>query len=58
MVECRLDPRMSKVFGRPNILLAHLMMLRDEHKSGNIAVLGQAPRAGRRTFEDALLAEI
>mgnify|MGYP007103419552 FL=1 len=33
------------------------MMLRNEHKPGNMAVLVQAPRTGLRTFEDALVGD-
>ncbi len=54
MVERRLDPSMSEVFSWADIPLAHMKMLRNEHKPGNMAVLVQAPRTGLRTFEDAL----
>ncbi len=54
MVERRLDPSMSEVFGWEDIPLAHMKMMRNEHKPGNMAVLVQAPRTGLRTFEDAL----
>ena len=57
MVERRLDPCMSEVFGWSDIPLAHSMMLRNEHKLGNMAVLVQSPRTGPRTFEDVLLGE-
>jgi crotonyl-CoA carboxylase/reductase len=33
---------------------AHMKMLRNEHKPGNMAVLVQAPRTGLRTLEDVL----
>ena len=55
MVERRLDPCMSEVFGWNEIPAAHIKMRRNEHKPGNMAVLVQAPRAGLRTFEDAVL---
>ena len=55
MVERRLDPCMSEVFGWDEIPAAHIKMRRNEHKPGNMAVLVQAPRAGLRTFEDAVL---
>ena len=55
MVERRLDPCMSEVFGWNEIPAAHIKMRRNEHKPGNMAVLVQAPRAGLRTFEDAIL---
>ena len=54
MVERRLDPCLSEVFGFDQIPAAHTKMLRGEHLPGNMAVLVQAPRAGLRTFEDAL----
>ena len=54
MVERRLDPSMSEVFGWDDIPAAHMKMLRNEHKPGNMAVLVQAPRTGLRTFEDSL----
>ena len=57
MVERRLEPYISKVFGWSDIPLVHSMMLRNEHKPGNMAVLVQAPCTGLRTFEDALLGE-
>ncbi|MGR3343506.1 MAG: crotonyl-CoA carboxylase/reductase [Paracoccaceae bacterium] len=54
MVERRLDPCMSEVFPWAEIPHAHLKMLRNEHKPGNMAVLVQAPRTGLRTLEDVL----
>ncbi|RME16091.1 MAG: crotonyl-CoA carboxylase/reductase [Alphaproteobacteria bacterium] len=54
MVERRLDPSMSEVFPWEEIPLAHMKMLRNEHKPGNMAVLVQAPTTGLRTFEDVL----
>jgi crotonyl-CoA carboxylase/reductase len=54
MVERRLDPCMSEVFGWDDIPAAHTKMRKNEHKPGNMAVLIQAPRTGLRTFEDAL----
>jgi crotonyl-CoA carboxylase/reductase len=53
MVERRLDPCMSEVFGWQEIPRAHTMMWKNQHKPGNMAVLVQAPRAGLRTLEDA-----
>ena len=46
---------MSEVFDWNEIPAAHIKMRRNEHKPGNMAVLVQAPRAGLRTFEDAIL---
>ncbi len=54
MIERRLDPCMSEVFPWDQIPQAHMKMLRNEHKPGNMAVLVQAPTTGLRTLEDAL----
>jgi crotonyl-CoA carboxylase/reductase len=54
MVERRLDPSMSEVFSWEQIPKAHMKMLNNEHRPGNMAVLVQAPTAGLRTLEDAL----
>jgi len=54
MLERRLDPCMSEVFSWNELPQAHMKMLRNEHKPGNMAVLVQSPRTGLRTFEDAL----
>ncbi|ALG89248.1 MULTISPECIES: crotonyl-CoA carboxylase/reductase [Actibacterium] len=54
MLERRIDPSMSEVFPWDEIPMAHMKMLRNEHKPGNMAVLVQAPRTGLRTFADAL----
>ncbi len=54
MVERRLDPSMSEVFPWDEIPLAHMKMLQNAHKPGNMAVLVQAPKTGLRTLEDAL----
>ncbi|MEL6167326.1 MAG: crotonyl-CoA carboxylase/reductase [Pseudomonadota bacterium] len=54
MLERRLDPCMSEVFGWADLPAAHMKMRRNEHKPGNMAVLIQAPRTGLRTFEDAV----
>ncbi len=54
MIERRIDPCMSEVFPWEDIPAAHLKMLRNEHKPGNMAVLVQAPRSGLRTLEDAV----
>ncbi|MFN3261429.1 MAG: crotonyl-CoA carboxylase/reductase [Pikeienuella sp.] len=53
MVERRLDPCMSEVFEWRDIPAAHMKMLRNEHKPGNMAVLVSSPRTGLRTVEDA-----
>ena len=54
MLERRLDPCMSEVFEWAELPAAHMKMLRNEHKPGNMSVLVQAPKTGLRTFEDAL----
>ncbi len=54
MVERRLDPCMSEVFPWADMPAAHMKMLRNEHKPGNMAVLVQSPRTGLRTLEDTL----
>ncbi len=54
MVERRLDPCLSEVFPWAEIPAAHMKMRRNEHKPGNMAVLVQVPRAGLRTYDDAL----
>ncbi|MGR3364206.1 MAG: crotonyl-CoA carboxylase/reductase [Maritimibacter harenae] len=54
MVERRIDPCMSEVFPWEEIPAAHMKMLRNEHKPGNMAVLVQSPRTGLRTLEDVL----
>ncbi|MEQ3624419.1 MAG: crotonyl-CoA carboxylase/reductase [Celeribacter sp.] len=54
MVERRLDPCMSEVFPWDDIPAAHMKMLRNQHKPGNMAVLVQAPRTGLRTFDDTV----
>ena len=54
MVERRLDPCMSEVFAWNDLPEAHMKMLRNEHKPGNMSVLVQAPKTGLRTLEDAL----
>ncbi len=54
MVERRLDPCMSEVFPWDALPEAHMKMLRNAHKPGNMAVLVQAPHTGLRTFADTL----
>ena len=54
MLERRLDPCMSEVFSWNDLPEAHMKMMRNEHKPGNMAVLVQAPKTGLRTLEDAL----
>ncbi len=54
VVERRIDPCMSEVFGWNDIPLAHTKMLKNQHKPGNMAVLVQAKRPGCRTLEDVI----
>jgi crotonyl-CoA carboxylase/reductase len=54
MLERRLDPCMSEVFAWDQIPQAHVMMRKNQHKPGNMAVLVSAPTTGLRTFEDAI----
>jgi len=56
MCEGLIDPCMSEVLPWNEIPLAHIKMRRNEHKPGNMAVLVQSPKAGLKTFEDALRA--
>ncbi len=54
VIEERADPCMSEVFAWQHIPRAHTKMMNNEHKPGNMAVLVQAPRAGLKTFAEAL----
>ena len=54
MLERRLDPCMSEVFSWADLPLAHMKMMQNQHKPGNMSVLVQAPKTGLRTLEDAL----
>ncbi len=54
VIERRIDPCMSEVFGWDEIPRAHTKMWNNEHKPGNMAVLVQAKRPGLRTLEDAI----
>ncbi|MGE0765835.1 MAG: crotonyl-CoA carboxylase/reductase [Hyphomicrobiaceae bacterium] len=54
VVERRIDPCMSEVFGWDQIPKAHMRMRKNEHKPGNMAVLVNAPITGLRTYEDVL----
>ncbi len=54
MVEKRIDPCMSEVFPWAEIPAAHIKMLRNAHKPGNMAVLVQSPKPGLRTLSDVL----
>ncbi|HRD74527.1 MAG TPA: crotonyl-CoA carboxylase/reductase [Hyphomicrobiaceae bacterium] len=54
VVERRIDPCMSEVFAWDQIPKAHMRMLKNQHKPGNMAVLVNAPTTGLRTFEDVM----
>ena len=54
VLERRIDPCMSEVFSWEDIPLAHMKMMQNTHKPGNMAVLVQAKLPGRRTLEDCL----
>ena len=54
VIEHRIDPCMSEVFAWEDIPAAHMKMRQNLHKPGNMAVLVQAKRPGRRTIEDCL----
>jgi crotonyl-CoA carboxylase/reductase len=54
VIERRIDPCMSEVFSWDDIPKAHMKMLRNEHKPGNMAVLVQAAKPGRYTLEDCV----
>jgi crotonyl-CoA carboxylase/reductase len=54
VIERRIDPCMSEVFPWAEIPQAHMKMLKNEHKPGNMGVLVSATRTGLRTFEDTL----
>ena len=50
----QLDPCMSEVFAWNDIPRAHMKMMKNEHKPGNMAVLVNAKRPGMRTIEEAM----
>ncbi|MBY0431644.1 MAG: crotonyl-CoA carboxylase/reductase [Rhodospirillales bacterium] len=54
VVERRIDPCMSEVFRWEDIPQAHIKMLNNQHKPGNMAVLIQAKEPGRRSLEDCI----
>ena len=53
VIDRRIDPCMSEVFAWRDIPRAHMKMMNNQHKPGNMAVLVQAKRPGMRTLEDA-----
>ncbi len=54
VINRRIDPCMSEVFGWEDIPKAHVRMQNNQHKPGNMAVLVCAPKTGLRTFEDVI----
>ncbi|SIT82833.1 crotonyl-CoA carboxylase/reductase [Pontibaca methylaminivorans] len=56
MLEKRLDPCLSETFAWDELPTAHMKMLHNEHKPGNMAVLIQSPKTGLRTMEEVLAA--
>lgn len=54
VIERRIDPCMSEVFSWDDIPKAHTKMLRNQHKPGNMAVMVQAVKPGRRTLEECI----
>ena len=54
VVNRHVDPCMSEVFSWADIPRAHQLMLKNQHKPGNMAVLVNAKRPGLRTFEEVL----
>jgi crotonyl-CoA carboxylase/reductase len=54
VVERRIDPCMSEVFGWNEIPKAHTKMWKNEHLPGNMAVLVNATKTGLRTLEDVI----
>ena len=54
VIERRIDPCMSEMFSWDDIPEAHMKMMRNEHKPGNMAVLIQAKKPGLRTLEDCI----
>ncbi|MBT4933549.1 MAG: crotonyl-CoA carboxylase/reductase [Rhodospirillaceae bacterium] len=54
VIERRIDPCMSEMFAWDDIPEAHMKMMKNEHKPGNMAVLVQAKKAGLRTLEDCI----
>jgi crotonyl-CoA carboxylase/reductase len=54
VIERRIDPCMSDMFAWGDIPEAHMKMLKNDHKPGNMAVLVQAKKPGLRTLEDCI----
>ena len=54
VIERRIDPSMSEVFSWSQIPKAHMRMMTNQHKPGNMAALVCAPTTGLRTLEDVI----
>ncbi len=54
VLERRIDPCMSEVFGWEDIPQAHTKMWKNQHAPGNMAVLVNSPKPGLRTLEDVM----
>lgn len=54
VIEKRIDPCMSEVFPWEQIPAAHIKMMKNQHKPGNMSVLVQCTRTGMTTFSEAL----
>ena len=54
MLDRHIDPCMSEVLPWADIPRAHIMMWKNQHKPGNMAVLVNAPVAGLKTLEDVV----
>ena len=54
VINRRIDPCMSEVYGWNDIPKGHMRMRQNKHLPGNMAVLVNAPTTGLRTFEDVL----
>lgn len=54
VIERRIDPCLSEVFGWNDIPAAHEKMMDNQHLPGNMAVLVSAPASGLRTIEEAM----
>jgi crotonyl-CoA carboxylase/reductase len=56
VINRRIDPCMSEVFGWEQIPQAHTKMWKNQHAPGNMSALVNAPHAGLRTLEDVIAA--
>jgi crotonyl-CoA carboxylase/reductase len=54
VIERRIDPCLSEIFSWEEIPTAHMKMLANQHKPGNMAVLVQAKKPGRRSLEECI----